>query len=81
MGGSCFSHEEQKGVLGSSPQDCPLKDVLEQLRELNGDQDYAFFTGRTGKYPHMHPSSINSHLIKMGYKGMLVGHGVRHFFL
>ena len=55
----------------------PLKDVLKQLRELNGDQDYAFFTGRTGKYPHMHPSSINSHLIKMGYKGMLVGHGVR----
>ena len=55
----------------------PLKDVLEQLRELNGDQEYAFFTGRSGKYPHMHPSSINSHLIKMGYKGMLVGHGVR----
>ena len=25
----------------------------------------------------MHPSSINAHLSKMGYKGLLRGHGVR----
>ena len=25
----------------------------------------------------MNPSSINAHLIRMGYKGILVGHGVR----
>ena len=25
----------------------------------------------------MNPSSINAHLIKLGYKGILVGHGVR----
>jgi len=41
----------------------PLKHVLKQSRELNGDQAYPFFTGRIGKYPHMNPSSINAHLI------------------
>ena len=54
-----------------------ILDVLEDLRTLNGHQDYAFFTGRTGKHPYMNPSSINAHLIKLGYKGILVGHGVR----
>ena len=54
-----------------------ILDVLEDLRALNGHQDYAFFTGRTGKHPYMNPSSINAHLIKLGYKGILVGHGVR----
>lgn len=59
----------------------PLKQVLEQLRELNGDQDYAFFTGRSGKYPHMNPSSITNHLKNLGYSGLLVGHGVRSIAL
>ena len=59
----------------------PLKAVLEQLRELNGHQDYAFFTGRTGKHPHMNPSSITNHFKKLGYAGALVGHGVRSLVL
>ena len=64
------------------PLTAPLKEVLEQLRDLNGHQDYAFFTGRTGgKYPHMNPSSITNHLKNLGYSGILVGHGVRSIAL
>ena len=74
----CFSHEEQKGVLGSSHR--TLKDVLEQLRELNGDQDYGSSLDEPVSIRTMNPSSINAHLIKMGYKGILVGHGVRQLY-
>ena len=55
-----------------------LKEVFDQLRDLNGNEEYAFYTGHSReRFPYMNPSSINAHLIRMGYKGILVGHGVR----
>jgi len=55
----------------------PMVDVFEPLRDLTGESEYVFDTGRGGLYPHIHPSSINAHLVKLGYKGMLRAHGVR----
>ena len=54
-----------------------MVDVFELLRDLTGESEYVFDTGRGGLYPHIHPSSINAHLVKLGYKGMLRAHGVR----
>ena len=54
-----------------------IKEVLEKLYEVTGNEEYAFHTGMGKKYPHMDPSSINNHLIRLGYKGILTGHGVR----
>ena len=54
-----------------------IKEVLEKLHEVTGNEEYAFHTGMGKKYPHMDPSSINNHLIRLGYKGILTGHGVR----
>ena len=60
------------------PLTTQIKEVLEKLHEVTGNEEYAFHTGMTrGKYPHMNPSSINNHLIRLGYKGILTGHGVR----
>ena len=55
----------------------PMLDVLGGLRDLTGDTEYVFDTGRGGRFPHMNPSSINAHLVKLGYKGTLRAHGVR----
>ena len=39
-----------------------LNQVLQKLREPNGDQEYAFFSGRSGKYSYINPSFITNHL-------------------
>ena len=56
----------------------PLKD-LGAVEDLNGHQDYAFFTGQVGS-TSMNPSSITNDQ-KLGYKGLLVGHGVQSIAL
>ena len=55
----------------------PLKELLEKLHQVNGHEEYAFWSPRQGKLPHMNPSSINQLLIHLGYKGMLTAHGIR----
>ena len=55
----------------------PMIDVLEPLKGLTGETKYVFDTGRGARYPHMNPASINAHLIKLGYQGILRAHGVR----
>ena len=54
-----------------------LVDVFRQLQELNGHQEFVFFSGRGGATPHIHPQSLNQHLVKMGYRGMTTAHGFR----
>ena len=39
----------------------PMIDVLKPLKDLTGDTEYVFETGRGGRYPHMNPASINAH--------------------
>ena len=55
----------------------PMVDVLEPLKDITGETEYVFDTGRGGRYPHMNPASINAYLIKLGYQGLLRAHGVR----
>ena len=55
----------------------PMVDVLEPLKDVTGETEYVFDTGRGGRYPHMNPASINAYLIKLGYQGLLRAHGVR----
>jgi len=59
------------------PLTAPLKEVLLDLRRWNGDEAFAFFSPRSRGSGHINPSSINQHLIRMGYKGVLNAHGVR----
>ena len=54
-----------------------IKEVLEKLQEVTGNEEYAYDTEIERKYPHMDPSSINNHLTRLGYKGILIGHGAR----
>lgn len=55
-----------------------LMDVLEELKALNGDKDNVFWSFRGKKEAHMSKSTPNQHLVKMGYKGRMTAHGVRH---
>lgn len=59
----------------------PLKEVLEELRQLNGTNEYVFFSPRGREYQHVHKDSLNAHIKKMGYKGLTTAHGFRHLAL
>ena len=58
-----------------------LKDVLDKLRQFNGEQEYVFFSPRGRTFPHVHRDSLNNHLKNMGYKGLTTAHGFRHLAL
>jgi len=55
----------------------PLKEVLDSLRKVNGDEEFVFASHRSRGKGHINSSSINQHLIRMGYKSVLRAHGVR----
>lgn len=55
----------------------PLKDLLDHLRRLHGDQEYVFPSPRGRVGESLNPYSINQHLIRMGYKSILRAHGIR----
>ena len=55
----------------------PLKELLEGMRRLNGDQEFVFASPRSRTFAHISPYSLNQHFIRMGYKGVLKAHGVR----
>ena len=48
-----------------------IKDVLNRLHTFTGDTDYVFFSPRGREYQHVHRDSLNAHLKKMGYKGLI----------
>jgi len=58
-----------------------LKDVLDKLRQFNGEQEYVFFSPRGRTFPHVHRDSLNNHIKNMGYKGLTTAHGFRHLAL
>lgn len=55
----------------------PMVQVLERLERLNGRQDFAFYSPRGRKNPHINPYSLNVKLRSIGYAGRLDGHGLR----
>ena len=59
------------------PMTDPLRDVLETLRQLGTGNGFVFPSPRGASKGHMNPSSMNQHLVRMGYKGVLNAHGIR----
>jgi integrase len=54
-----------------------IRDLLESLRRVNGEQEYVFYSPRGRTKSHIHPAVINTYLIRIGYKGLLTAHGIR----
>ena len=55
----------------------PLKELLDSLRKFTGDEEFVFASPWSRGTPHINPSSINQHFIRMGYKGVQTAHGLR----
>jgi integrase len=55
----------------------PLKELLESLRKIYGDDEFVFPSPRSRGEGHLNPYSINQHFIRMGYKSVLRAHGIR----
>ena len=55
----------------------PLKEVLDSLRKVSGDEEFVFASPRSRSTPYLNPYSINQHFIRMGYKGVQTAHGLR----
>jgi integrase len=55
----------------------PLREVLETLRKVNGDEEFVFASFRKRSTAYLNPYSINQHFIRMGYKGVQTAHGLR----
>jgi len=59
----------------------PLTDqieiIIQRMSELNGQQEYVFYSprGRTNKF--ISASSPNTHIKRLGYGGKLTAHGIR----
>lgn len=55
----------------------PLREVLQTLRQLGTGNGYVFPSPRGVSKGHMNPSSMNQHLVRLGYRGVLNAHGIR----
>lgn len=51
--------------------------VLREIQHITGESEYVFASQQRRKHPFMSENTINNVLHKMGYQGMLVGHGFR----
>ncbi len=58
-----------------------IKRVFERMYEINGDQQYVFYTVFGKKHDYMNPSSINSFLKDLGYAKLTTAHGFRSLAL
>ena len=54
----------------------PMNDLFDSIRKLELSKDFVLPSPRGWK-GHLNPSSINQHLVKMGYKNILRAHGIR----
>ena len=63
------------------PHIVPLTDeiinLIEQLRECNGQREYCFWTPGKTATPYMNPSNINKAVQRMGYAKLCTAHGLR----
>tara|TARA_A100001035_G_scaffold126689_1_gene99640 strand:+ start:335 stop:1642 length:1308 start_codon:yes stop_codon:yes gene_type:complete len=56
-----------------------IEALIKKLSRMVGHQEYVFFSPR-GRTNHLNESMINEHLKRLGYKGILTGHGLRQTF-
>lgn len=59
------------------PMPDKLIEILTDLHLINGHTEYVFWSPRSGNNEYLSLASPNAHIIKLGYKGKLVAHGVR----
>lgn len=55
-----------------------LKEVLEELMQLNGTNESVFFSSRGREFEHIHKDSLNAPIKKLGYKGLTTAHRFRN---
>jgi len=51
------------------------------LRQLNGTNEHVFFSPRGRGFEHLHKDYLNTHIKKMGYKGLTTAYGFRRLAL
>lgn len=82
--GSTSGLKRRKGKSDHIPHHIPItnqiKNLLDQIKELSGNNEYIFPSYRDNKYPHIDPEAPNNFLKKIGYEGALVAHGWRRVF-
>ncbi len=62
-----------------TPMSDPVIELFMKLKQINGDEEYCFYSPRGKKYPYLNPSSPNHHIKNLGgeFEGKLVTHGLR----
>ena len=60
------------------PNTLQLNSLMNNLRAINGDQKYVFFSPYKGNNPFLSKQTPNDHLINLGYQGKQDAHGFRH---
>lgn len=66
--------EGQDHLIPVTPE---MKKLMDRLLEINGHQEYVFWSPEGKNYPHLNPETINNHLTKLGYLRRLTAHGWR----
>ena len=54
-----------------------MKKVLQKMKEINGHQEYVFYSPRGNSNEHISTSSPNTHIKRLGYGRKLTAHGIR----
>ena len=60
------------------PHTLQLNALMNNLRAINGDQKYVFFSPHKGNHPYVSSQTPNDHLINLNYQGRQDAHGFRH---
>jgi len=60
------------------PNTHQLNALMNNLRAINGDQKYVFFSPYKGNNSFLSKQTPNDHLINLGYQGKQDAHGFRH---
>jgi len=55
----------------------PIKQLLDRLEKINGDEEYVFKSFRSRSKPHIDESALNQLLKRLGYGGRQTAHGLR----
>jgi len=60
------------------PHTLQLNALMNNLRAINGDQKYVFFSPHKGNHPYVSSQTPNDHLINLNFQGRQDAHGFRH---
>ena len=55
----------------------PIKELLDHLEKINGDEEYVFWSPRGKSKPHIDESALNQLLKRLDYGGRQTAHGLR----